>query len=560
MRVLKRGHKVAAVAVAGMLLAAGCGGGDDEGDTAGSDAQGNLTGPITEGGEVSVHGCKPERPLLPADTAEVCGGDVLDNVLAKLVRYNPETGALENDLAKSIETKDSKTYTMTLNKGIKFHDGTEVNADSFVDAWNFAAYAPNAQQNASFFAQIDGFEEVNPEDPDGDGDKKAPEPEAETLSGLKKVSEYVFTVTLSQRNSTFPLRLGYTAFAPLPKSFFKDKGKSFGTKPIGAGPFKLTSFDPDREIVLEKDDTYDRARKPHIDKVIYKIFTSEDAAYAEVQANQLDITNIIPTSKRVDRLFAKDLDGRFATRQEGVFQSITFPPSKADPSYDNPKLRQAISMAINRQQVIDIAFPERAVATGWVSPVVNGYKAGACGEFCTFNPERAKQLFDEAGGYNGTMTLAYNGGGGHETWTEATCNSIRDVLGVECIAQGSVDFASFRSAIEAKEQKGMFRTGWQMDYPSIENFLEPIYKTNASSNDGNYSNKEFDELLDKAAAAKTDEEGYALYQQAEALLAADMPAIPLWYGAAIHGHSNRVTNVKVTVFGTYDFSSVTVIQ
>ncbi|WP_028984626.1 peptide ABC transporter substrate-binding protein [Sporichthya polymorpha] len=558
MRALKRGHKVVALAAAGMLLAAGCGGDDDS--SAGSDAQGNLTGPITEGGEVSVHGCKPERPLLPADTAEVCGGDVLDNVTAKLVRYHPETGALENDLAESIETKDSKTFTVKLLKGVKFHDGTEVDADSFIDAWNFAAYAKNAQQNASFFSQIQGFEDVNPEDPDGDGPKDPPEPEAEELSGLKKVNDTTFTITLARRNSTFPIRLGYTAFSPLPDSFFKDKGKAFGKKPIGAGPFKLVTFNPDREIVLEKDPNYDRARKPHIDKVIYRIYTSEDAAYADVQANQLDITNIIPTSKQLDRLYARDLAGRFATRAEGVFQSITFPPTKTDPSYENPKLRQAISMAIDREQVIKLAFPEREPATGWVSPVVNGFKAGACGEFCTFDPDRAKQLFEEAGGYTGTMTLSYNGGGNHEVWTEAVCNSIRDVLGVECIAKGSVDFASFRSAIEAKEQKGMFRTGWQMDYPSIENFLEPIYKTGASSNDGNYSNKEFDKLLNDAAAAESEEEGYALYQQAEALLAADMPAIPLWYGAAIHGHSNKVTNVKVTVFGTYDFSSVTVIK
>ncbi|GAA0620854.1 ABC transporter substrate-binding protein [Sporichthya brevicatena] len=558
MRALKRGHKVVALAAAGMLLATGCGGDDD--NNAGSDAQGNLTGPITEGGTVSVHGCKPERPLLPADTAEVCGGDVLDNVTAKLVRYHPETGDLENDLAESIETKDSKTFTVKLLKGVKFHDGTEVDADSFIDAWNFAAYAKNAQQNASFFSQIQGFEDVNPEDPDGDGPKDPPDPKTDKLSGLKKVNDTTFTITLTRRNSTFPIRLGYTAFSPLPESFFKDKGKSFGKKPIGAGPFKLTSFNPDREIVLEKDPNYDRARKPHIDKVIYRIYTSEDAAYADVQANQLDITNIIPTSKQLDRLYARDLGGRFATRAEGVFQSITFPPTKTDPSYSNPKLRQAISMAIDREQVIKLAFPEREPATGWVSPVVNGYKAGACGEYCTYNPERAKQLFEEAGGYNGTMTLAYNGGGNHEVWTEAVCNSIRSVLGVECIAKGSVDFASFRSAIEAKEQKGMFRTGWQMDYPSIENFLEPIYKTNASSNDGNYSNKEFDKLLNDAAAAASEEEGYALYQQAEALLAEDMPAIPLWYGAAIHGHSNKVTNVKVTVFGTYDFSSVTVIK
>jgi oligopeptide transport system substrate-binding protein len=99
-----------------------------------------------------------------------------------------------------------------------------------------------------------------------------------------------------------------------------------------------------------------------------------------------------------------------------------------------------------------------------------------------------------------------------------------------------------------------------MDYPSIENFLEPIFKTKASSNDGDYSNKEFDRMLDAARSEKDPDKVFEAYQAAEALLARDMPAIPLWYPTSIHGHSNKVTNVKITAFGTYDLSSVTVIN
>ncbi len=555
MRTHKREFQLAALAVAGVMLASGCGGGDDD-----TGASGDLNLPPVDGGEISVYWCKPERPLLPADTAETCGGNLLDQITAKLVRYNSETAEVEMDLAQSIKTEDNRTYTVKLKKGQKFHDGTEVTADSFVDAWNFAAYAPNAQQNTSFFSAIDGYADVAPEDPDGDGPEEAPEPKSETLKGLKVVDPTTFTIKLSNLNSTFPQRLGYTAFAPLPESFFADKGASFGTKPIGAGPFKLISYNPDREAVLERDENYNRAGKPKIGRAIFKVFTSEDAGYAEVQANQLDITNIVPSSKRIDEIYKNDLTNRFVTAPEGVFQSITFPPSKTDDTYDNPKLRQAISMAINRENVIKVAFPEREAATGWVSPVAAGYKAGACGQFCEFDPTKAKQLFDDAGGYKGTMTLAFNGGGGgHDVWTEAVCNEIKTNLGVECIAQASVDFASFRAKIEAKEQKGMFRTGWQMDYPSIENFLEPIFKTNASSNDGNYSNKAFDAMLVEAAGETDESQVFKKYQQAEAMLAKDMPSIPLWYSTAIFGHSNKVANVKITPFGTYDLSAVTVL-
>jgi oligopeptide transport system substrate-binding protein len=102
----------------------------------------------------------------------------------------------------------------------------------------------------------------------------------------------------------------------------------------------------------------------------------------------------------------------------------------------------------------------------------------------------------------------------------------------------------------------MFRSGWQMDYPSIENFLAPLYKTGASSNDGAYSNPEFDKLINEAAAQTDPAQANAKYQAAEALLAGDMPAIPMWYSTATFGWSNKVTGVKITAFGTIDFASL----
>jgi oligopeptide transport system substrate-binding protein len=106
--------------------------------------------------------------------------------------------------------------------------------------------------------------------------------------------------------------------------------------------------------------------------------------------------------------------------------------------------------------------------------------------------------------------------------------------------------------------KGLFRTGWQMDYPSIENFLAPIYKTGASSNDGDYSNPEFDKDLVDAAAATDAAAANAKYQEAEALLAKDMASIPMWYGKAQMGWSDKVTGVKITAFGTIDIPSISV--
>jgi len=118
------------------------------------------------------------------------------------------------------------------------------------------------------------------------------------------------------------------------------------------------------------------------------------------------------------------------------------------------------------------------------------------------------------------------------------------------------NFATLRNGINAREYKGMYRGGWQMDYPSIENFLAPIYFTDASSNDNDYSSPAFDKLIRQAAAAKTVDEANKLYQQAEAELAKDLPSLPLWYQASQFGYSNKLAKVKMTPFSTFDFSSI----
>ena len=184
----------------------------------------------------------------------------------------------------------------------------------------------------------------------------------------------------------------------------------------------------------------------------------------------------------------------------------------------NVKLRKALSMAIDRELINKQIFNGiRPPLDGWVAPVVDGFKAGACGEFCTFNAEKAKALYAESGGYKGTLSLSVNGDGGHGPWAEATCNSIKNTLGLDCVVNLTPDFKTIRDQIGKRELKGLFRSGWVMDYPSIENFLAPIYGTGAGSNDTGYSNKAFDDKLkDEAAAAATPDEANTLYQEAEA--------------------------------------------
>ncbi|MGG5260039.1 peptide ABC transporter substrate-binding protein [Phycicoccus avicenniae] len=534
------------------LLAAGCGSGDSGGGE--SSAAGGKTG-----GEITVRGCNPENPLVPSNTTETCGGNVIDAIFSKLVHYDAETAKPENDLAESIETTDNQNFTVKLKTGRKFHDGTDIKAKNFVDAWNYAAYAPNGQSSGYFMEPIEGFGDLQCTGEGDDPCAGAGVAKAKELTGLKVVDDTTFTIKTSEKVSNLPVRLGYSAFSPLPDVFFTDP-KAFGDKPVGSGPYKLDAWNKEQSIVLSKFADYSGDFGGKVDKITFKIYQQSDAAYNDVIANNLDITDEIPTSALIGEKYKQDLPDRNAEKETGVIQTVTFAPTKVDPNYADPKIRHAISMAIDRDTIVKQIFNNtRKPATGWVSPVVDGYKADQCGEFCKYDAAKAKALLQEAGGFKGgKMTLSYNADAAHKDWTEATCNSIKQALGVECVATGVVDFATFRTQIGDRKMKGMFRTGWQMDYPSIENFLAPIFKTGASSNDGDYSNPEFDKLLGEAAAEQDAAAANTKYQQAEALLATDMPAIPMWYGKTTMGWSDKVTGVKITAFGTIDFTSVAV--
>jgi oligopeptide transport system substrate-binding protein len=531
------------------LVATACGGGGAEPEPGAEDPAGQA------GGEITIAGCTPENPLIPGNTSETCGGDIIDAMTSKLVQYNTENAAPENDIAESIETDDNKLFTVKL-KPYKFHDGTEVTAKSFVDAWNYTAYGPNGQAGSHFYEAIAGYKDV--ECPDEECKQK---PKAETMSGLKVVDDKTFTITTSQPVSNLPVRLGYSAFAPLPDSFFADP-KAFEKAPIGAGPFKIDSIS-NTEFVLSKFADFGGAKKANVDKLTFRVYQDPAAAYADAVAGSLDYIDDsnIPQDQFVGDAYKTDFPDRTSQRESLVIGVIWF--SSADPQLkDNPELRKAISRAVDRDLISKQIFQgTRIPANGWVSPAVDGYKADTCGDACKFDAAAAKQAFEAAGGYKGTLTMTYNADSPHKAWSEAVCNSIKNTLGIECVAVPVVDFATFNKKIDANELKGIFRGGWQADYPSIENYLTPLYSKDAwppGSNWGRYDNPEFDALLTKAAAAPAQDEANAMYQQAEAMLAEDLPSAPVFYYITTSAWSDKVTDVKVNAFGVLDTVAIKV--
>lgn len=503
-----------------------------------------LTGSDEPGsGTVTLYSTEPQNALVPSNTNEVGGANVIDNVFTGLITYRASDGAPENAVASSITSSDQIVWDIKLSKDWTFHDGSPVTADSFIDAWNYGASGKNAQLNQFFFEPIAGYEAV-----------ALPGATADRLSGLTKVNDYEFTVTLRAPNSQFPVMLGYSAFMPLPPSFFADP-VAFGERPIGNGPFTFVSWEKNKAITLARFDNYPLQR-PRIATAVFTMYPTAEEAYDALLADELDVLDVIPPSALADLAFQRDLDDRVAQSPAGVIQTITFP--LYDKRFDDPNIRAAFSMAIDRNLIITKIFEgTRQAATGWVSPVVDGYKSGACGENCSFDPEKAKARLAAAGGFEGPVTIAYNADGGHAAWVDATCASITTTLQVPCTGKPYPDFATFRNDVTAKKMDGMFRTGWQMDYPSIENFLVPLYKTGASNNDGGYSNLRFDALMDEGASLPGNE-GIKKFQEGEAILATDMPVIPLWYGKVVAGYSTRVSNVEFTPFSRVNLTTIDV--
>ncbi|MFF4524533.1 peptide ABC transporter substrate-binding protein [Streptomyces bluensis] len=528
---------VCAVALA--LVATACGGG------------GSDTGAV-----LSSSWGDPPNPLEPANTNEVQGGKVLSMIFRGLKQYDPKTGEARNMLAETIDTTDGKNYTITIKKGWTFSNGEKVTARSFVDAWNYGASLKNNQRNAYFFEYIDGYDKTHP----ADGGKQS----ADTLSGLKVVGDRTFTVRLRQKFSSFPDTLGYNAYAPLPREFFDDHA-AWLKKPVGNGPYRVESYTRGSQLSLRRWDAYpgeDKARNGGVD---LKVYTDNNTAYTDLMAGNLDLVDDVPASQL--RNVRTDLGDRYINAPAGIIQTLAFPYyDKRWSRAGMEKVREGLSRAINRVQITRTIFRDtRTPAVDWTSPVLGkegGYRAGPCGTACVYDPAAAKRLIKEGGGLpGGQVRITYNADtGSHREWVDAVCNSINNALGDDkaCVGNPIGTFADYRNRITDRKMTGPFRAGWQMDYPLIQNFLQPLYYTGASSNDGKWSNPDFDRLVDKANAETDTARAVEKFRQAEEVLRTDMAAIPLWYQNGNAGYSQRLSNVALNPFSVPVYDQIKV--
>ncbi len=559
MRDWTRGRPWALLLLVLALIATACGSGDQAGE--GSEEEPTAEGTeAAQGGEFSVYISEPEFLSPPSNVTESEGAEVVNALYAPLVEIDFDgptvlTGDDAPDaVADSIETEDNTVFTITLKDGWTMHNGEPLTAQNYVDAWNYGAYGPNANNGAYFFANIEGYDDLQCPDTDGEG-ACVGEPTATEMSGLEVIDDLTFQVTLTGAFSIFPLVLQYQAFHPVPADFLDDP-EQYVEQPVGNGPFMMEEpWAHDQYVRAVRFEDY-AGTPAQADAVEYRIYAEIDTAYNDLLAGNLDIMDGIPAAQL--EAAEAEFGDRFVFGDSPSIQYVGFPTY--DQRFADPNVRRAFSMAIDRQAIADAVRPDYTPLTGFVPSVVPGALDDDCGGNCEFNPEEAQQLLEEAGGFEGDLVLWFNAGADHDAWIEAVSNQLRQNLGIENITFQQLQFAEYLPVLETFQATGPFRLGWQPDYPSSHTYLDSVYATGASSNYTGFSDPEFDELIAQGESAEGPEQSVEFFQQAEEILNEDMPSIPMFSAARIGAWSERVQGVELDFFDRANVREITVTE
>ncbi|MPZ62580.1 MAG: hypothetical protein GEU93_15065 [Propionibacteriales bacterium] len=509
--------RFAAIGAAFALVVAACGGGD-EGDGGDDGADGGASG-----GSYITHVSEPEQ-LAPSPMCyeSECGA-IWSMIGEPMVSVDFESGELVFDgLLESIETEDNTVFTLTIKDGWTFHNGDPVDADALIRGWTWTQNEQNAADTAGFLGKLEGAGEANP-------------------SGLEKIDDLTVEVALSGAFVEFPKMLSFRpAFQPQAEECLQDT-EACNEQPIGIGPYMMDGpWQHNQAINLVRYEDYAGEAPAEADSIQFKIEESLVNAFRDFSAGNIDLL------RTTDPTVYPQAEGQYADQMiqedQTRFTYMSFP--MFEDYYKNPDLRRGISLAIDRQAIIDnVLNGIYEPSTDIVPPAMPGSRDDAC-EYCTFDPEQAKQLFEQGGGSEGDeLTLFFNADAGHEGWVEAVGRQLAQNLGITFKLR-PLPWDQYTNFIEEQKFTGPFRLGWSIDYPSPENFIRPLVDSNGDSNYGGYSNEELDGFLSQGDQQDSTDGAYEFYHQAGDVALDEMPLIPLWTGLSTIIPGDNVSNVR----------------
>ena len=446
-------------------------------------------------------------------------------IFSGLVSFNTSLN-LVAELAESWDiSADGKVYTFHLRTNAKFHNGRPVVAQDVIYSWERAAN-PATQSGTvlTYLGDIAGAAEMH------DG-------RADHISGLKALDEHTLQVTIDAAKPYFLFKL------TMPVAFVLDQknvesGPEWYRTPNGTGPYKLTRWDSFKLMVYDANQDF-YLGAPSIPQIVVELFSGIGIRLYE--SGEIDLTGVY--SSDVARIL-DPADPLHADLYSGVdlcTDYVIFDASQ--PPFDDVKVRQAFSMAFDRQKYIDVVNNGVGIlAKGPYPPALPGYNLDLQG--LSYDPERARQLLAESkyGGPQGLPPIIFTDAGiGNSAGASvaAMAQMWQQNLGVSITIE-NLEPDKYLDLLYSGQHGQLFSSGWCADYPDPENFADVLFHSGAEQNAGNYSNPALDVVLDQARLEQDVTKRIQLYQQAEQIIVQDAPALFI-----MHGISYELVKPKV---------------
>jgi oligopeptide transport system substrate-binding protein len=432
-----------------------------------------------------------------------------------LISFDPQLNLIP-ELASSWDiSPDGTLYTFHLRPDARFHNGRPVTARDVIYSWDRAADPQtNSDTVLTYLGDIVGVKERN-------------EGKVDTISGLQAIDDHTLQVTVDAPKPYFLQKLTY------PTAFVVDRenvesGPDWYRAPNGTGPYRLARWDSFKSMLYERNDDYylEPAKIPY---VIFQLYSGDPLRLYE--SGDIDITGIGGSS--LPR-FQDPEEPMHADLRDGVDMCtgmIIF--DNQQPPFDDPKARQAFSLAFDREKYIDIVTHNNALpAKGVLPPGLPGYNTELQG--LPYDPEKARQLLTESkyGGADQLPPIIYTSGG-HGSDVGGSVAALAQMwqqnLGITLTVE-NVEPDKYSDLIHAGQHGQLFSGGWCADYPDPENFADALFHTGAQQNQSHYSNPQVDALLEQARTERDVSKRLQLYQQAEQMIVDDAAVLFTTHG------------------------------
>ena len=531
--------KVAGVGAAALGLAA-CGG-SKSGSTATSgtaSSAGSSTGSVSTAGFTVQYGSNPET-LDPALNSAVDGGNTIITVFETLLIINENNEAVPGQAESWTTSEDGLTWTFTMRDGLKWSDGTDLNAKDFEYSFKRMADPDTAAPYAeTCLGMIDGFEEAAGF-PDADGNPTV-EPNLDALNVKASDDGKTLTIVLAYPCSYFDKIVAFAAMSPVQKATVEANGDAWCTSPdtyVCNGPFMITEWTPSERIVLTKNPNYVGgwdSSKIVSESITLLLLEDSSASFAAYNSGEAQLIKDVPTDEIPSLTKAEDGGDFYVDTILGTYYvSLNL---KRD-AFKDAKVRRALSLAIDRDYVANtIMQGTYSTADSIVGPGIvdeNGYfhdngNAPYISADYEANLAEAKKLLADAGYPNGegypTLEYSTNDAGYHVPLAEYLQQAWSD-LGIT-LTISKMEWSSFTVARRAGEYD-VARNGWVMDYNDPSNMLD-LFCSGNGNNDGKYSNPEFDAAIEASRVADVSEH-FAQLHKAEDILMEDTGCLPIAY-------------------------------